>query len=229
MIGIGSIVRWERSCRAALITSSSVVLAYAQAGGHWRGRPDRQRPNGDSAGAPVPGADPFFGISSGRSSESRRVGGGQMTKAYRVLAGLIALLVVVQAAAVAYGAFSIDHKVDSAHDHAGNTITNASTTLNGGAGFGVHAVIGQMVIPLIALLLVAVSFRAAVTDGKKWATLVLVDVIVQVALGVGAHSLAWLGWLHGPNALVLFALAGYAARNAALAGSPANRAATISG
>jgi len=138
-----------------------------------------------------------------------------MTKAYRLFAGLIAVLVVVQAAAVAYGAFSIDHKIDHAHDHAGNTITNVSKTLDGGAGYGVHAVVGQMIIPLVALLLIAVSFRAGVPDGRKWATFVLLDVIVQVALGMGAHSAAWLGWLHGPNALVLFALAGYTGRRAA--------------
>jgi heme A synthase len=148
-----------------------------------------------------------------------------MTKAYRILAGLIAVLVLVQAAAVAYGAFAIDHRVDHAKDHSGNTITDASKALDGGAGYAVHSVIGQMVIPLIALLLIAVSFRAAVPDAKKWATFVLFDVIVQVALGMGAHSAAWLGWLHGPNALVLFALSSYAARQAALAsaqpGAPA--------
>lgn len=153
-----------------------------------------------------------------------------MTKAYRILAGLIALLVVVQAAAIAYGAFSIDHKIDHAHDHAGNTIHNVSKTLDGGAGYGVHSVVGSMIIPLFALLLIAVSFRANVPNGKKWAGYVLLDVVVQVALGIGAHSAAWLGWLHGPNALVLFALAGYTARQAAtaMASAPASTTPTSS-
>jgi hypothetical protein len=152
-----------------------------------------------------------------------------MIKAYRIFAGLIAVLVVVQAAAVAYGAFSIDHKVDHAHDHSGNTIHNVSKTLDGGAGYGVHGVVGSMVIPLVALLLIAVSFGANVPDGKKWAGFVLLDVAVQVGLGIGAHSAAWLGWLHGPNALVLFALAGYAGRRAALASTPVSATAASNG
>ena len=44
---------------------------------------------------------------------------------------------------------------------------------------------------------------------------VLVHVDVQVVLGFAAHSVAGLGWLHGPNALVLFGLALYSARRSA--------------
>ena len=142
-----------------------------------------------------------------------------MKKAYRVLAGLIAVLVVVQAAAVAYGAFAVDHLIDKAKDHHGNTITNASHVLDGGAGYAVHGLVGEMVIPVLALLLLAVSFRAQVPGGVKWALFVVADVIVQVVLGVAAHSAAALGWLHGPNALVLFALAGYTGRRSAVVGS----------
>ena len=145
-----------------------------------------------------------------------------MRQAYRAFAGLIALLVVVQAAAIAYGAFAIDHLIDHAKDHTGNTITHASSRLDGGAGYGLHSVVGTMIIPLFALLLVAVSFRAGVPNGVRWALFVLADVVVQVGLGMAAHSVAALGWLHGPNALILFALAGYTARRAATltAGNP---------
>ncbi len=144
-----------------------------------------------------------------------------MKQAYRILAGLIAVGVLVQAAAVAYGAFSIDKAIDKAKDHAGNTIMHASDKLDGGAGYSVHGFVGMTVIPALALILFVVAFFAHVPDGVKWAGFVLLDVIVQVVLGLASHSVAGLGWLHGPNALVLFALAGYTGRRSALAVSAA--------
>ncbi len=137
-----------------------------------------------------------------------------MKKAYRVLARLIAALVVVQVAAIAYGAFAIDKVIDKAKDH-GNTVADASSKLDGGAGYGIHGLVGIMLIPLVAIILFVVAFMAHVPDGVKWAGFVLLDVIVQVALGLAAHSVPALGWLHGPNALVLFGLAIYAARRSA--------------
>ena len=137
-----------------------------------------------------------------------------MKKAYRVLARLIAALVVVQAAAIAYGAFAIDKVVNNAKDH-GNTIADASSKLDGGAGYGVHGLVGMLVIPLVAIILFVVAFMAHIPDGVKWAGFILLDVVVQVVLGLAAHSLAALGWLHGPNALVLFALAIYTGRRVA--------------
>jgi len=137
-----------------------------------------------------------------------------MKKAYRVLARLIAALVVVQVAAIAYGAFAIDKVIEKAKDHA-NTVADASSKLNGGAGYGIHGLVGTLVIPLVAIILFVVAFMAHVPDGVKWAGFVLLDVVVQVALGLGAHSLPALGWLHGPNALVLFGLAIYTARRSA--------------
>lgn len=138
-----------------------------------------------------------------------------MKKAYRVLARLISALVVVQAAAIAYGAFAIDKVIDKANDH-GNTITDASSKLDGGAGYGLHALIGTLVIPVVAIILFVVAFMAHVPDGVKWAGFILLDVVVQVVLGLAAHGVAALGWFHGPNALLLFALGIYTARRAAV-------------
>jgi hypothetical protein len=149
-----------------------------------------------------------------------------MKKAYQVLARLIAALVVVQAAAIAYGAFAIDKVIDKAKDH-GDTITNASSKLDGGAGYGIHALIGTLVIPVVAIVLFVIAFMAHVPDGVKWAGFILLDVVVQVALGLAAHGTAALGWFHGPNALLLFALGIYTARRAttALAPEPVSAAA----
>jgi hypothetical protein len=138
-----------------------------------------------------------------------------VNKAYRILADAIAILVVVQAAAIAYGAFAIDHVIDHAKDHTGDTISNASSKLDGGAGYSIHSVVGTMVIPTVAIVLFVIAFFAQVPSGAKWAGYVLLDVVVQVVLGFAAHSVPALGWLHGPNAIVLFALALFAARRAA--------------
>ena len=140
-----------------------------------------------------------------------------MKRAYRILAGLIAGGVVLQAAAVAYGAFAIDKLIDKAKDHTGNTIVHASDKLDGGAGYGLHSVLGTMIIPALAIALFVIAFFAHVPDGVKWAGFVLADVVVQVVLGMASHSVAALGWLHGPNALVLFALAGFTGRRSAMA------------
>jgi hypothetical protein len=137
-----------------------------------------------------------------------------MKKTYVVLARLIAALVVVQAAAIAYGAFAIDKVIDKANDH-GNTITDASSKLDGGAGYGIHGLLGILVIPVVAIILFVVAFMAHVPAGVKWAGFILLDVVVQVVLGIAAHGVAALGWLHGPNALLLFVLGIYAARRAA--------------
>ena len=51
------------------------------------------------------------------------------------------------------------------------------------------------------------SFFAKVPGGIKWALFVFLATVVQVALGLFAHSIAGLGWLHGLNALILFGLA----------------------
>jgi hypothetical protein len=138
-----------------------------------------------------------------------------MRQAYRILAGLIAGLVVVQAAAIAYGSFAVNKVIDKVKDH-GNVVTDASSQLDGGVGYGLHGLLGTTIIPVIALILLVVSFPAHLPQGVKWASFVAADVIVQVVLGFAAHSVAAFGWLHGPNALVLSALAGYTARRSVI-------------
>jgi hypothetical protein len=106
----------------------------------------------------------------------------------------------------------------------GTTIDKNSTV--GEAGFALHSINGQMIIPLLAILLFAVSFRAPVPEGVKWASFVLLASALQVGLGFASHAAPALGWLHGIIALVLFALAGYTARLASLA--PISAAASAS-
>lgn len=130
-----------------------------------------------------------------------------MKSVYRVLAYLIALEVAIQAAAVVFGIFGLFKWVDG-----GGTLDKAafeeeSLSFTGAVGFTIHFMNGMMLIPLLALILLIISFFAKVPGGAKWAGFVLLAVVAQVFLGLFAHEYPALGILHGVNALILFSLA----------------------
>lgn len=139
-----------------------------------------------------------------------------MRSAYRAIAGLIALAVVVQAASIAYAMFAISNEVGNGTVIDKKYIENS--TGPEGIGFAIHAIDGQMVMPLLALVLVIVSFFAKVAGGIKWAALTLLAIVVQVVLAFVSFGAPVVGFLHGLNALVVFSLAVFAARKAAGAG-----------
>ena len=127
-----------------------------------------------------------------------------MKQTYRVLAGLIAVGVLVQAASVAFGWFDVLSAVDSGSVYDGNSDPNAGHLL--------HGVVGMIVIPLVALVLLIVSFfaRNVVPGAVTWAGIVFGVTLLQVALAFAAFSAPVIGALHGVNALVLLAVAGRA-------------------
>jgi heme A synthase len=128
-----------------------------------------------------------------------------MQQVYRVFAYLIAAGVAVQAAAIAYGVFGLIKWVER-----GGTLDQSvepGPELGGYVGFLTHLTAGIFVIPLIALLFLIFSFFAKIPGGIKWALIVFGLTVLQVALGLFAHEFAGLGWLHGLNALILFAAA----------------------
>jgi heme A synthase len=126
---------------------------------------------------------------------------------YRVFAYLIAALVFVQAAAVAYGFFGLTHWVDEGGVVDKAFVESESSSFTGAAGLMIHGIFGTLVIPVVALLFLIVSFFSKVPGGIKWALIVFVTVVVQVALGLGAHSVPILGLFHGLVALALLGLA----------------------
>jgi heme A synthase len=129
-----------------------------------------------------------------------------MRTAYRVLAFAIAALVAIQAAAIGYAVFAQLNWIDG-----GGTVDKASIeSAPGTAAYIFHALDGGVVL-LIALALLVVSFFAKIPQGVKWAVIVLVATIVQIALGTLSHMLAAIGAVHGAVALVLFGVAVMAA------------------
>ncbi|MGY1618772.1 hypothetical protein ACI797_18690 [Geodermatophilus sp. SYSU D00691] len=135
-----------------------------------------------------------------------------MRQTYRVLAGLIALGVVLQAASVAFGWFEVISEVDEGAVFDENTEFNLGQVL--------HGVVGLIVIPALSLILLIVSFFAVkqVPHGRTWAGIVFGAVVVQVVLAFVSFGLPAIGALHGINA---FVIAGAAGRAMALARTPA--------
>lgn len=131
-----------------------------------------------------------------------------MKTVYRVLAYLIALEVVVQAAMAVYAVAGLAIWVD----RDGGVLDKAAfeseeTLFPEVVGFMVHGMNGTTIIPALALVFLIVSFFAKVPGGWKWALGTLVLVLVQVLLGLFGHEHAVFGLLHGVNALLLFGAA----------------------
>ncbi|CAA9378798.1 MAG: hypothetical protein AVDCRST_MAG21-1650 [uncultured Nocardioidaceae bacterium] len=118
-----------------------------------------------------------------------------MKSAYRILAYLVAAGVVVQAADIAFAWFTAFSDMDS------GTVVDENYR---NTGHTLHGIMGMMVIPVLALVLLVVSFFAKVPDGVKWAASVFGVVVLQVALAFLAFGVTpALGALHGLNAMLL--------------------------
>jgi hypothetical protein len=128
-----------------------------------------------------------------------------MKSAYKYLAFAIALDVMIQAAAIAYGASGLASYVDDGHRVARGTLENAHYT--GVGGYVLHGVNGMVVIPLLAIALLVVALIAKIPGGARPAGILLVLIVVQVLLGTGAASVPIFGALHGILALVVFGFA----------------------
>lgn len=129
-----------------------------------------------------------------------------MRSTYRVLAYLVVLGVVVQAASIAFAWFSVINEVDS------GTVIDES--FEGNAGHALHGMVGLTAIPLLALLLLVVSFFAKVPGGIKWAAIVLGVAVLQVVLAFVSFGAPIVGALHGINALALAVVGARAGRQA---------------
>ena len=152
-----------------------------------------------------------------------------MKGAYRVFAYLIAAEVVVQAAAIALAVFGLSTWIED-----GGTLNKAvmegdDSSISGVIGFAIHGINGTMIIPILALLLLIISFFAKIPGGVKWAAIVFGLMVLQVALGIFAHEVYALGALHGINAFVLMGVAGSAGARAktATTAAPAAQTATV--
>lgn len=126
-----------------------------------------------------------------------------MRSAYRVLAMLVAVGVVFQAAFIAFAWFTVTNDTDSGVSFTGEDDLNA--------GHALHS-FGWVVIVTLCLALLILSFFAKIPGGVKWAAIVFAVAVLQVVLGITAYSLPAIGLLHGVNAFALAGVASLAAR-----------------
>jgi len=137
---------------------------------------------------------------------------------YRVLSGLVALGVLVQAASIAFGWFDAIHQMDN-----GLVIDE---NYDGNAGHALHGIIGMYVLPLLGLALLIVSFFAArsVPGARKWGGIVFGLIVLQVVLAFLAFAAPIVGALHGLNALAILGAAIRASMQTRTAAAPGTAA-----
>lgn len=144
-----------------------------------------------------------------------------MKAAYKVLSTLIAIGVFVQAGAIAMWVFGMFRWLDE-----GNSYTaDSEGAFPEQVGQLIHS-FGSMLIPLLALILLVVSFFAKIAGGVKWAAFLLLAIVVQFVLGILSFGVPYAGLLHGINGLLVLGLAVAAARRATSAQVEAEAAGT---
>jgi hypothetical protein len=134
-----------------------------------------------------------------------------MKATYRVIAILIALLVLVQAAGIAFGTFGILKFVEDGKDYTKSIAEDRTAT--GALGQNIHS-FGAIAIALLAIILLIVSFFSKIEGGVKWASIVFLVVLLQWVFAIVAFGAPVVGALHGINAFVVFGMAMMAAQNA---------------
>lgn len=129
-----------------------------------------------------------------------------MRTAYRYLALAIPALVLVQAASIAFAVFALGAWVQDGHSLTRAGLDAKDSMGGSGVGFAIHSLVGQMVIPLVALALMVVAFlaREVVLESVKWAGMMLGSVVIEVLIGVLGQGLPFLGVIHGAFALAIF-------------------------
>jgi len=135
-----------------------------------------------------------------------------MRSTYRFLAYMIAVLVVVQAGAIAWAFFGMTNWIDDGGvvDKALLECTDCDQNFTAEWGFAIHMFFnGLILIPLTSLVLLIVSFFAKVPRGAAMAGLIVLLVILQVFVlpGLSREVGSGFGALHGINALVLMGVA----------------------
>lgn len=131
-----------------------------------------------------------------------------MTKAFRVLAFLIAGLVFVQAFTMTWAIAGLYGYVDDGNSFTSDLMEEgAETPFPEVLGFMIHGMNGTMLIPLIALVTLVVGLLAKFPGSTKYGAAIFLLVVLQVALGLFGHEAAIFGGLHGINALLLFGAA----------------------
>ncbi len=143
-----------------------------------------------------------------------------MRGTYRFLGYAIAVLVVVQAGAIAWAFFGLTDWISNENgvvDKALLECSDCEPQFTAEWGFAIHMFFnGLLLIPLLSLVMLIVSFFAKVRGGVVLAAAVVGLVVLQViVLPMLSREIdPAFGALHGVNALVLMGVALMAGRRA---------------
>jgi hypothetical protein len=121
-----------------------------------------------------------------------------MRTAFRLVATLTSLAVIVQVGFAGYGAFNA---IDLADDNNGSVTKKSIEN-----GFDPHGALGTIVLALMLILVLVSVFGGRIKP--RIVTILFVLGIVQMLLAWGGTSQAWVGFLHGINALAIAGIAG---------------------
>jgi Family of unknown function (DUF6220) len=152
-----------------------------------------------------------------------------MKSAYRILAYVIAAEVIIQAAAIAYAIFGLGAYIQGGGVMDKAAMESETTTFTGDGGFPLHGINGEMIFPLLVLILLVLSFFAKVPRGVMWAGVAFGLTVLQIAFALLGRGLPFLGILHGANALLIFGVAVMAAMAARGAAPVGERTAAAAG
>ena len=139
-----------------------------------------------------------------------------MRRIYAVLAWIVAGGVVVQAASIAFALGGIAHFVQEGGVIDKALVESRQAVFTGELGFPIHGIVGGMVIPAAALLLLILSFfvkyqRTHLRGARLWAGVVFALVALQATLGYSIADMPYLALIHGANALAVLVAAIHAA------------------
>ncbi len=137
-----------------------------------------------------------------------------MQKTYRFLAYTIAVLVVVQAGAIAYAFFGLSDWISNDNGVLNKQVleceSDCESLFTAEWGFAIHMFfVGLLLIPLVSLILLIVSFFAKIPGGIKYAAGIFVLIVLQVIIlpALSREVDPAFGALHGINALILMGAA----------------------
>ena len=129
-----------------------------------------------------------------------------MREAFKYLTSVLFLAIVVQVGFAGYGAFNAIDKADNGATVTKKTIEN---------GFDPHGVIGTVIIAVMLLLVIAAAAGRVGSLYVKWAVGLLVLGLLQMLFAyLGTKSAPVGGFLHGINALAIYAVAAVLAHRA---------------
>ena len=127
-----------------------------------------------------------------------------MRPVFNVLSSLLFLAVVIQVGLAGYGVFEALHKAKS------GPVTQHTIE----HGFDPHGLIGTAVLGVMVLLVLTAAAGKLGQPWLMWTVGLLVLGVIQMILGRASISVPVLGFVHGINALAIFAGAGLLAHRA---------------